>query len=329
MVKQLVIVLDSVGNLKIGRTLRLCSALVLAIVLTSVGLLPAPAQDNPPPAPPEVNAQNVVVLSDFNEILYARNPHERVPMASLTKLMTAIVAVQYGDLDGPVTITDDMLVGEATMGLVAGDQVTVGDLLYGLLMPSGNDAAMAVAYGVGAQLGGTDPHSSYELFISKMNETARHFQLLNTHFENPHGLDQEGHYSCAYDVAIMMRAALNYPEIRERMQTLARRVGGKFDLYNGNQLLRDRDDILGGKTGLTDNCGYCLAAAAKQGERMVIAVVLQDDWSWFWDVSLLLDYGFQLAEFYGPPEWAPETLIGTQLSQSGSAPTRLMTTNTP
>lgn len=297
-------------------------------ILLAGGSLDSRAQDTPP-APPEVNAENIVVLSDFNEVLYAREPHQRVQMASLTKLMTAIVAVEYGDLNGTVTITEEMLVGEATMGLVVGDQVTVGDLLYGLLMPSGNDAAMAIAYGVGSQLGGSDPQSSFDLFIERMNETARAFQLQNTHFRNPHGLDQDGHYSSAYDVAIMMRAALNYPEIRERMQTLARRVARKFDLYNGNQLLRDRNDVIGGKTGLTDACGYCLAAAAKQGDRMVIVVVLQDDWSWFWDVSLLIDYGFQLERFHGPPKWAPESLIGTQLSQSENVATRLSTSGGP
>lgn len=311
------------------RSARLVVALLLTVILSSGGLLAGSAQDAQPPVPPEVHAQNIVVLSDFNEVLYARNPHERVQMASLTKLMTAIVAVEYGDLDGVVPITEEMLVGEATMGLVAGDQVTVGDLLYGLLMPSGNDAAMAIAYGVGAQLGGTDPESSYELFITRMNQTAREFQLMNTRFQNPHGLDQEAHYSSAYDVAIMMRAALNYPEIRQRMQTLARSVGDKFDLFNGNQLLRDRDDVIGGKTGLTDACGYCLVGAARQDERMVIAVVLQDNWSWFWDVSLLLDYGFELIEYQGPPEWAPETLIGTQLSQPRDGATRLAVTGSP
>ncbi len=112
------------------------------------------------------------MLSDFNEILYAQNPHERTPPASLTKMMTAIVAVRTADLNTVVTIEESDLVGEATMGLVAGDQLTIGDLLYGMLLPSGNDAAMAVARGVGLVLGGTTSDEARQIFVAKMNETA-------------------------------------------------------------------------------------------------------------------------------------------------------------
>ena len=280
---------------------------------------------------PEVNAGKFVVLSDFNEILYAKEAHERTPPASLTKMMTAIVAVRIADLDTVVTIDESDLVGEATMGLLAGDQVTIGDLLYGLLLPSGNDAAMAISRGVGIALGASNSDQARELFVGKMNETARLFNLQNTHFMNPHGLDEENHYSSAYDLAIILRGALNYPQIRERMQTQAVRVGERFDLFNGNQLVRDRSDFLGGKTGLTDGCGFCLAGAARNDDgRMVIAVALDDDWSWFWDVSVLLDYGFELMEERGLPAWAQPSLVGTQLSQSPSpsAPITAGTTST-
>lgn len=281
------------------------------------------------PNPPDVNAGNFVVLSDFNEVLYAQNPHERTPPASLTKMMTAIVAVRTVDLSTVVTIDESDLVGEATMGLVAGDQVTIGDLLYGLLLPSGNDAAMAIARGVGIELGATNSDRARELFVDKMNETARLFQLRDTHYMNPHGLDQEHHYSSAYDLAIVLRAALNFPQIRERMQTQAVRVGERYDLFNGNQLLADRSDFIGGKTGLTDGCGFCLAGAARNADgRMVIAVALNDDWSWFWDVSLLLDYGFELMETRGIPSWAEATLVGSQLSQAPEPSTPLSAGNT-
>ena len=271
---------------------------------------------------PDVNAGKFVVLSDFNEVLYAEKAHERTPPASLTKMMTAIVAVRIADLDTVVTIDESDLVGEATMGLLAGDQVTIGDLLYGLILPSGNDAAMAISRSVGIALGASNSDQAREIFVAKMNETARLFNLQNTHFMNPHGLDEENHYSSAYDLAIILRGALNYPQIRERMQTQAVRVGERFDLYNGNQLMRDRSDFLGGKTGLTDGCGFCLAGAARNDEgRMVIAVALDDDWSWFWDVSVLLDYGFELMEERGLPSWAQPTLVGTQLSQSPSPST--------
>ncbi|MFW6076062.1 MAG: D-alanyl-D-alanine carboxypeptidase family protein, partial [Chloroflexota bacterium] len=288
---------------------------LLAASFTSTNAQTATAPDSGPPSPPAVNASNIVVLSDFNEVLYEQNAHERIPMASLTKLMTAIVVVEYADLNSTITIREDDLVGEATMGLLAGDDVTVGDLLYGLLLPSGNDAAMALARGVGAQLSGTSGEKARQVFYQYMNQMADYFQLRNTHFKNSHGLDEDGHYSSAYDVAILLRAALNYPEIRERMTTRAIRVGDRFDLYNGNQLLTDRSDYIGGKTGLTDGAGFCLAGAARQDGRMVIAVAMQDDWSWFWDVNLLLDYGFDLIDYNGVPDWAPESLIGTQLEQ--------------
>jgi len=294
---------------------RAKNLLLIGIVL--VGVLAGQvggAQEQP--VPPDINAGKFVVLSDFNEVLYAQNPHERTPPASLTKMMTAIVAVRTADLDTVVTIDESDLVGEATMGLVAGDQVTIGDLLYGMLLPSGNDAAMAVAKGVGIALGGTTSDEARELFVAKMNETAALLQLRDTHFMNPHGLDQYGHYSTAYDLAIILRTALNYPQIQDRMLTQAIRVGERYDLYNGNHLLTDRNDYLGGKTGLTDGCGFCLVGAARNDEgRMVIAVALNDDWSWYWDVGLLLDYGFELIEARDLPTWAEPTLVGTQLSQ--------------
>ncbi|CAN5512269.1 hypothetical protein BH23CHL2_BH23CHL2_14790 [soil metagenome] len=294
---------------------RLRTLIVICLILTGVaaGQIGG-AQEQPDP--PDVNAGKFVVLSDFNEVLYARNERQRTPPASLTKMMTAIVAVRTVSLDTVVTIHEDDLVGEATMGLVAGDKLTVGDLLYGLLLPSGNDSAMAVARGVGLELGASDNDAAMQLFIDRMNQTARLFQLQDTHFMNPHGLDQENHYSTAYDLAIILRAALNYPQIRERMQTQAIRIGQRYDLFNGNDLLYDRPDFIGGKTGLTDGCGFCLAGAARNGDgRMVIAIALDDDWSWFWDVSLLLDYGFELMEARGLPYWAEPTLVGTQLSQ--------------
>ena len=299
--------------------------LLLLISLTVAGLasgLVVGAEGEP--APPEVNAGKFVILSDFNEVLYGRGAHERIAPASLTKMMSAIVAVRYVSLDTVVTIQEDDLVGEATMGLVAGDQLTIGDLMYGMFLPSANDAAMAVARGVGLALGATDGDSAREEFVRLMNLTARQFQLRDTHFMNPHGLDQKGHYSSAYDIAVILRAALNYPQITERMQTVSIRIGEQYDLYNGNHLLTDRTDYIGGKTGLTDNCGFCLAGAARDDDgRMVIAVAMDDDWSWFWDVNLLLDYGFELEQFRGIPAWADPTLLGSQLTQApdSSSPT--------
>jgi serine-type D-Ala-D-Ala carboxypeptidase (penicillin-binding protein 5/6) len=287
--------------------------LIITIMLVSVSLAGTPAQAQS--EPPLTNAQNLIVLSDFNEVLYERNSRERIPLASLTKLMTAIVAVRYSSLDTPTIVDQNDLIGEASMGLILGDELTVGDLLYGLLIPSGNDAALAIARTVGWQAGDTHPDQAVKRFVQMMNTTAREIGLRDTHFMNPHGLDEPNHYSTAYDVAIMLRASLNYPEIRQRMTTPAIRVGSYYDLYSNNPLLRDRTDYLGGKTGLTDGAGFCLATAARRDGRMVIAVVMRDDWNWWTDVDALLDYGLDLAHERGVPFYATPDLIGSQLDQ--------------
>ena len=276
-----------------------------------VSAVPARAQDEPP----LTNAEHLIVLSDFNEVLYERGSRVRIPLASLTKLMTAIVVMRYADLDAKTRIVEHDLVGEATMGLIYDDELTLGDLLYGLMIPSGNDAAMAIARTVGWREGDASPEQSVRRFVDMMNITAREIGLRDTHFMNPHGLDQDNHYSTAFDVAIMLREALNYPELRKRMTTPAIRVGQYYDLYSNNPLLRDRTDYLGGKTGLTDGAGFCLAMAARRDGRMVIAVVMRDDWNWWTDVDALLDYGLDLAHQRGAPSYATPDLVGSQLDQ--------------
>ena len=289
---------------------RILFILILLAGVTAPAI-PAHAQSEPP----LTNAQNLIVLSDFNEVLYERNSRERIPLASLTKLMTAIVVMRNADLNGLTRIVEHDMVGEATMGLVYDDELTIGDLLYGLMIPSGNDAAMALARTVGWREGDATPEQSVDRFVQMMNATARQIGLRDTHFQNPHGLDADHHYSTAFDVAIMLRTALNYPEIRERMTTSAIRVGNYYDLYSNNPLLRDRSDYLGGKTGLTDNAGFCLATAARRDGRMVIAVVMRDDWNWWTDVDLLLDYGLDLAHERGIPSYASPDMVGSQLDQ--------------
>lgn len=299
--------------------------LIIVVLLGGVMAPAVPARAQQPypymDAPP-TNAQNLIVLSDFNEVLYERNSRERIPLASLTKLMTAIVVLRHADLDARTRIVQHDLVGEATMGLVYDDEVTLNDLLYGLMIPSGNDAAMAIARTVGWREGDATPEQSVRRFVQMMNDTARDMGLRDTHFMNSHGLDEPNHYSTAFDVAIMLREALNYPEIRRAMTTPAIRVGPYYDLYSNNPLLRDREDYLGGKTGLTDNAGFCLATAARRDGRMVIAVVMRDDWNWWTDVDALLDYGLYLAHEKGVPWYAMPDMVGSQLDQP--RPARLL-----
>ncbi len=153
-------------------------------------------------------------------------------MASTTKMMTAIVAVRYGDLDAQVLIDESDIVGEASMGLIAGTTISLHGLLYGLLLPSGNDAAHAIARSIGESRGATTPEAAVQNFVDLMNQTAQEYQLRDTHYMNPHGLDEWGHYSTAFDLAIILRAALNYPVIRDVMQTPAINVDG-YDVQFG------------------------------------------------------------------------------------------------
>jgi D-alanyl-D-alanine carboxypeptidase (penicillin-binding protein 5/6) len=279
----------------------------------SVDVRSVTAEGEPPP--PAVYANNAVVLSDYNEVLLDINARKRAPMASTTKMMTAIVAVRYGNLDMPVLIDESDIVGESSMGLVAGDTVTLHGLLYGLLMPSGNDAAHAIARALGWRSDTKTAEEAVQNFVDMMNQTAQEYQLRDTHYMNPHGLDQDGHYSTPYDLAIILRAALNYPVIREVMQTRAIHVDG-YDVWNGNKLYGMREDVIGGKTGFTDFAGFCLAAAAQRDGRFAIAVVTGDDGEdWYTDVSNLLDWGLTVEVLRGPPSWVSPTATGTQLSQ--------------
>jgi D-alanyl-D-alanine carboxypeptidase (penicillin-binding protein 5/6) len=294
---------------------RLIGLLVVAVVLASFVAQSLPANAIDAPEPPAIAAENAIVISDFNEVLYDHNAHQRTAMASTTKIMTAIVAARYGNLEQEVLIDESDIVGEASMGLWAGETVTLRDLLYGLLLPSGNDAAHAIARTIGWKEGVTDPTQAVGNFVALMNQTAREYQLRDTHFMNPHGLDEWGHYSTPFDLAIMLRAALNYQVIRDTMQTLSVNAGG-HELWNGNRLYGMRDDVIGGKTGYTEAANFCLAAAAVRDGRFVIAVVTRDSGeNWFWDVSQLLDWGLIAADRSGVPQGANAALIGTQFSQ--------------
>lgn len=301
-----------------GWVVRLLLSLCLIPTLTlSLSLISAssPAGAVEEPESPGTYSESAVVLSDYNEVLYDKNAHVRFAMASTTKMMTAIVAVRYGDLNAQVLIDDSDIVGEASMGLISGTTISLHGLLYGLMLPSGNDAAHAIARSIGESRGATTPEAAVQVFVDLMNQTAQEYQLRDTHYMNPHGLDEWGHYSTAFDLAIVLRAALNYPVLRDVMQTPAIHVDG-YDIWNHNQLYAIRDDVIGGKTGFTDNAGFCLTGAAARDGRFVIAVVMRDDGeNWYYDVSELLEWGLQVEAIRGIPTNAITKTVGTQLNQ--------------
>ena len=215
----------------------------------------------------------VVLEGNTGDVLYEFKKDLRLPMASVTKICTAILAIENSKLDD-VIIVDDKAIGiEGTsIYLDYGEEISIRDLLYGLMLASGNDCAMALACHVGGE-GGS------EKFVQMMNEFVKSLGLENTHFDNPHGLDSKTHYTSAYDLAKITAYALKNETFREIVSTKYKTIEGSEHsgtryLKNKNKLLFTRDDCIGVKTGFTDNAGRCLVNASEKDGMQVISVVL-------------------------------------------------------
>jgi len=223
------------------------------------------------------------------KILYHQNGFTRMHPASLTKIMTALIALERGRLEDVIRISEEAASQPgSTMYLKEGDEFTLEDLLYGLMLNSGNDAAWAIA----EHIGNGDP----ERFFRMMNERARQLGAINTKFCNPHGLTDPNHYTTAFDLALITRAALKHPFFKNLVATKEKDVidvrGDKaISLYNTNKLLWLYLGTDGVKTGTTEAAGQCLVASATRDGMRLLAVVLAsgDRWS---DAATLLDYGF-------------------------------------
>jgi D-alanyl-D-alanine carboxypeptidase (penicillin-binding protein 5/6) len=252
------------------------------------------AQTAPEPAPPDVGAHEAIVVEyPTGRILYAKDEHERMSPASLTKVLTAILALEYGNLNDVVTATPDDLVGESTMGLVSGEQQTLHDLLYGMMLPSGNDAAMAIARHLGSTIGASiksDSNDPIVRFAAMMNARVQQLGLQDTHFVTPHGLDSEAHFSTAYDLASLSWYALHIPQFNEIVSQPYYEAPGHA-LQNTNEMLTRYPGADGVKTGWTDGCGLCLITSATRDGHRLIAVVLNAP-NWWVDSASILDYGF-------------------------------------
>jgi D-alanyl-D-alanine carboxypeptidase (penicillin-binding protein 5/6) len=247
----------------------------------------APLADDPPDITASVG---IVVEYPSGRILYDKNMHQRRAEASTTKIMTALLVLSRARLSDEVQIIDEDQVGESTMGLVPGETQTVENLLYGLMLPSGNDAAMALARYVGTSL--TEPAEAkpVDRFVALMNRTAQQMGLADTHFVNPHGFDDPDHYTSAYDLASITWYALHDPEFNKIVSTQYWEAP-RHPLANTNEMLTRYDGADGVKTGWTDPAGLCLVASATRGERRLIAVELNAV-RWWDDSTAMLDYGF-------------------------------------
>ena len=227
-----------------------------------------------------VSAQGAVVIdADTGETLFEQNADSRLPMASTTKIMTALVALGEGDLDRVYTVKKQYAAVEgSSMYLEEGERLTLRDTLYGLLLSSGNDAAAAVAGECGGE----------RAFVDKMNAKARELGLTDTRFENPSGLPSDGHYTTARELAKITAAALRDPVFRDIVSTKTCTAAGRT-LVNHNRLLSLYEDAIGVKTGFTRAAGRCLVSAAERNGRTVIAVTLNDPDDWNDHIALLND----------------------------------------
>jgi D-alanyl-D-alanine carboxypeptidase len=227
----------------------------------------------------------IVVEASTGAPIMARNADAPLAPASMTKMMTALVALEHASLSDVIRATERSLSEPSIIGLDPGDTLSLENMLYGLLLNSGNDAALAIAESVGG--------GSIDQFVAWMNDRAQRMGLRNTHFANPHGLDQAGHYSSPRDMAEIARIVMAEPTLSRIVGTRQFRVPGPpaYLFTTSNPLLGIYPGLDGVKTGFTDDAGRCLAASAvRDGQRLVSVVMNSPNYAG--DTATLLDAGF-------------------------------------
>ena len=248
---------------------------VAAVILTAISFLPVQAQ--------AVSAQRCILVdAQTGRVLYEKNPDEQGLIASTTKIMTALVVCEQCNVLDRMRIPKEAVgIEGSSMYLQEGEVLTVQELLYGLMLRSGNDAAVALAIYCGGTVEG---------FAEMMNDKARILGMANSHFENPNGLDSPGHYSTARDLAILTQYAMKNPIFSKTVSTKSVTVGNRV-LKNHNKLLWQVDGADGVKTGYTKAAGRILVSSAQREGRRLICVTMNapNDWQ---DHSALLEEGF-------------------------------------
>lgn len=234
---------------------------------------------------PSVSAASAILVdAESGRVLFEKDAHTQRSIASTTKLLTALVAVESTpDLSRIVTITAEHWAEGTSMYLKPGEELTLEELLYGLLLQSGNDAALAIATGCAGDVA---------TFVEWMNQWAQDLGMENSHFANPNGLDEDGHYSTAYDMALLARAVLKSDILCEIVATRSATKAGRT-LSNHNKLLWQYEGCTGMKTGYTTGAGRTLVSSATRNGQTLICVTLNDrnDWE---DHAALFDYGFSV-----------------------------------
>ena len=235
-----------------------------------------------------VSARSAVLyVPETNNFIYTKNSRERLPMASTTKIMTALIALEECDVNEIVKIDDSAIGIEGSSAYLRnGDELTMNELVYALLLQSANDAAVAIACHISG---------SVENFADIMNEYASKIGLVDTHFENPHGLDEKNHYTTAEDLAKLAAEALSNPQFKEITSTYKQSfiTEERSRTYvNHNKLLNMYDGCIGVKTGFTTKSGRCLVGAAERDGLTFVTVTLDapNDWQ---DHKNMLDMGYE------------------------------------
>lgn len=300
---------------------------------------------------PDIDASNAFVMGKNGTVYYARSADEQVKIASITKVMTAILAVENCKMDEKITVSNEAAtVGNSTAGLLEGDEFTVEQALRGLMIPSGNDAAIALAEHVGKKL---DPKTkdAVATFVKAMNERAKKLGCTGTLFENPHGLDFDewagDMHSTAHDVALMMQEAMKDDTIREVMASKDPWIevtgadgsdhSHSMDTHN---VLLGQDGNIGGKTGTTDDAGYCFASAYNRDGDEIYTVVLNSSTtdqrfadtatlaSWYYDHKVTVDIantqkktanGNPLMARVSQTDWTDKTIDATLADPTAQA----------
>lgn len=288
---------------------RISSFCLLVSLVCSLLALPAGAAQEP-----DLYCTNAVLIDGvYNEVLYEKNAYDKAYPASMTKVMTALLtleALEAGTItpDTMVTVSDYAarkdFPDESTANLKSGEQMCVKDLLYCLMLPSANDAAKALAEHLGGNV---------DAFAQSMNQRAKELGCKNTNFVNPHGLHNDNHYTCAYDMALMFMAAMEHDFFLEIISTpsytaAATNISKERYFFNTNGLISNLyysghvyDKCIGGKTGSTDEAGRCLVSAAEDGEKLMISVIMgsgpieidgKKRQGQFTESTRLLEYGF-------------------------------------
>lgn len=236
---------------------------------------------------PIITAQSAILVDlESGRVLLEYSPHTKLPMASTTKIMTGLIALENCSIEDKITIKRESVgVEGSSIYLYEGESIGLEDLLYGLMLRSGNDAAVAIADYVGGNI---------EQFIIMMNDKARSINANNTNFMNPHGLHHDDHYTTAYDLALITKEAMKFEKFREIVGSKSWKANREKNniFYNKNSTLWEYEGGNGVKTGYTMRAGRCLVSSSTRNDRTLIAIVLNDR-NWFNDCYSLLNYGFE------------------------------------